>query len=255
MSTNRTIFNSISITPNELLVGMFSDPNLRPCQPWRKTGMGGGLGLNLGAGTGLPTPPDSIWGSGSASPTKPSEHNDGNDEPKADEGVACPEFRDELDQEMEVLKEGERNMEMRKAVVRTGEQPAWEEPMDLGTDIDMEIDTSLESEIAQEKHTRSVRPNTPPLPLSSPDTPDDDMRPESVLSAQNSFSERQDGNGSTQSPAADKSREPIHNRPLTPPLPEITRDDTLATDSDFPARQDQQTVGERMAIATLYSFA
>lgn len=49
------IFSSISLTTNEDLIGMFTDPNLRPQQAWRN---------------GLPTPPDSR-GSGSTSPIKP----------------------------------------------------------------------------------------------------------------------------------------------------------------------------------------
>ena len=48
-------FSSISLTTNEDLAGMFTDPNLRPQQAWRNN---------------IPTPPDSR-GSGSTSPIKP----------------------------------------------------------------------------------------------------------------------------------------------------------------------------------------
>jgi hypothetical protein len=56
----------------EQIFGMFTDPNLRPCEPWRR-------GLPIGEG-GIPTPDYSSWdsgsgsgsgmGSGSASPVK-----------------------------------------------------------------------------------------------------------------------------------------------------------------------------------------
>jgi hypothetical protein len=54
MGMGMGVFSTISLTTNEDLVGMFTDPNLRPQQAWRN---------------GLPTPPDSR-GSGSSSPIK-----------------------------------------------------------------------------------------------------------------------------------------------------------------------------------------
>jgi len=54
MGMGMGVFSTISLSTNEDLVGMFTNPNLRPQQAWRN---------------GLPAPPDSRW-SGSSSPVK-----------------------------------------------------------------------------------------------------------------------------------------------------------------------------------------
>jgi len=133
-------YDMISITSNDMLVGMFTDHNLKPQQAWR---------------FGIPTPPDSR-ASGSASPIKRGEGWGRVSSP----GPESDGYQNGGDMGVEAVSRHQDGVGGRLGDI--------EAESDSGEDMDMGVDTNYETDHRMNQVDDS-RPATPPLP-SSPAT-------------------------------------------------------------------------------------
>lgn len=215
-------FTSISITPNEQIFGMFTDPNLRPCEPWRRK-------LPIGEG-GIPTPEYTSWGSGSgsgsASPVKSGMGDMDVLRQRSEEAEAMMGSDLDMDQAKIINMGSDKEREMSTQVgtelqarMRSESDMDQAEITNLGTDKEIETVTQVGTEVEMDEGIICdsggvydfVRPLTPPLPT-SPRTTSRSHSPTI---------------GFNQGQTPEKDVEQVQtaiglpsNRPITPPLPD-----------------------------------
>ena len=254
-------FKSISITPKEQIFGMFTDPNLRPCEPWRRK-------LPIGEG-GIPTPEYTSWGSGSgsgsgsASPVKSGMGDIDVLRQQAEEVEAMMGSDLDMDQAKIINMGSDKEREMITQVgtevearMRSDSDMDQAENTNMGTDKEIEMVTQLGTEVEMDEGAISdsgrfhdfVQPPTPPLPPSS-----------RAPSRSHSLTI-----GSNQGQTPEKDVEQVQtairsssNRPITPPLTDRPPSQ-YPTHSTSPLRTEAedmyhtQTEAERAAIALLW---
>jgi len=238
---------------------MFTDPNLRPCEPWRRK-------LPIGEG-GIPTPEYTSWGSGSgsgsASPVKSGMGDMDVLRQRSEEAEAMMGSDLDMDQAKIINMGSDKEREMSTQVgtelqarMRSESDMDQAEITNLGTDKEIETVTQVGTEVEMDEGIICdsggvydfVRPLTPPLPTSPRTT----SRSHSPTIGLNQGQTPEDDVEQVQT-AIDLSS----NRPIIPPLSDQPVSQ-YPTHSSPPLQTESgdmyhtQTEAERAAIALLW---